>query len=226
MVRTLVALAALVIPGVASAQEAVDIGVIKQSDVRVVQKLLYPKTGRTEMGMHLGWMPFDAYTTTPNGQLGFDLHQSESFAISVLAGGGWGLKTGTYRELESPTYGVAVDAYRYIGSGLAGIQWSPIYEKMNLNGANILHYDVYGTARAGASLESSLIPAGGVSISPTVSLGIGTRFFTGETGAVRFEIRDDFLVQRRALTASTHLKQNVDVTIGYSILSKVKGPRG
>ena len=37
----------------ASAQEPVDIGVVRQSDVRVVQRVLYPKDGRTELGERL-----------------------------------------------------------------------------------------------------------------------------------------------------------------------------
>ena len=41
----------------------VDIGVIKDSDRSVVQKLLYSKEGRVELGGHLGWMPFDTFTT-------------------------------------------------------------------------------------------------------------------------------------------------------------------
>ena len=48
----------------ADAQNTVDIGVIKNDDVKVVQQLLYPKEGRTEIGGHLATMPFDAYTFT------------------------------------------------------------------------------------------------------------------------------------------------------------------
>ena len=76
----------------ANAQETVDIGVIKNSERRVVQKLLYPKEGRTELGVHLGVMPFDAYLVTPNLQFSFDMHLSESLSVSTIVGGGYGLK--------------------------------------------------------------------------------------------------------------------------------------
>lgn len=209
--------------GAALAQETVDVGVIKESDVRVVQRLLYPKDGRTELGVHLGIMPFDGYLVTPNTQWSFDSHRSESFAIGGVLGLGYGLKNATYRELESPTYGVAPDAYRYLGSALVGVQYSPVYAKMNLNGARILHHDVYGAARAGLSVEQSVIPSGGMAFAPTISLGVGARIFTGDKGALRIELRDDFLVERRDLTQSTHLKQNANLTVGWSILSAVKG---
>jgi outer membrane beta-barrel protein len=214
--------ASLATGSAASAQETLDIGVIRDSDLRVVQKMLYPKDGRLELSVAVGIMPFDAYLTTPNAQFTLASHMSESLAFGFVLGGGYGLKNGTYHELQSPTYGVAPDAYRYLTAGLVGVEWSPIYAKMNLNGARIVHFDVFGTGRAGATLEQSVIPTGGMTVAPTVSLGLGTRFFTGARGALRVEIRDDMLVEHRNLTDSTHFKQNVDVTVGYSFLSPVK----
>ena len=116
----------------AMAQDPVDLGVIKNSDIRVVQKLLYPKLNRTEIGVHLGIMPFDAYLVTPNLQLSYLSHRSERLAWGGVAGGGFGLKSATYQEMESPTYGVAPAVYRYLGSVLGGSQYSPVYGKMNL----------------------------------------------------------------------------------------------
>ena len=218
-------LSALLVSSTAYGQETVDIGVIKNSERRVVQKLLFPKEGRTEFGVHLGVMPFDAYLVTPNLQFSFDLHLSESLSISTMVGGGYGLKNATYAELESPTYGVAPDAYRYLSSILAGVQYAPIYAKMNLNGAKVVHFDVYGTARAGVSLEQSVIPKGGFAVAPTISAGIGTRFFWGERYAIRVEIRDDCMIERRKLTQSTHFKQNANVSVGFTMMSPVKGKR-
>lgn len=206
----------------ALAQDPVDIGVIKQSDMRVVQKLLYPKAERAEISFGLGWMPFDPYLTTPNLQVGFNAHRSENFAIGGVLGGGYGIKNGTYRTLERPPYGVAPDAYRYLASALVGVEWAPIYAKMNLSGKRILHHDVYLAGKGGVSLEQSAIPGGGIAVAPTVSIGLGARIFTGKTGAIRVELRDDMLVEHRKLTDSTHFKQNANLMIGYSILSKPK----
>lgn len=203
----------------ALAQDPVDIGVVKNSDVRVVQKLLYPKFNRTEMGIHVGIMPFDAYLLTPNVQLSYLSHRSERLAFGGVAGGGFGLKSATYREMESPTYGVAPAAYRYLGSVLGGAQYSPVYGKMNLDGRKVLHYDLYGAAMAGATVESSVIPGGGLAFAPTVSLGVGTRLFLDDRHALRVELRDDLLVEHRALTDSTHFKQNANVSIGYTVFS-------
>ena len=214
-------LAALLLVPPATAQETVDIGVIKNSDVRVVQKKLYPKDGRLELGAHVGWMPFDAYLTTPNLQLSVDYHLSENLSVGGVAGGGYGLKNGTYKELEGPAYQVAPYAYRYLSSVVVGAQYAPIYAKMSVLGA-IVHFDVYGAARVGGSLEQSVIPDGGLAFAPTVSLAVGTRFFTFTNGAIRVELRDDMLIESRKLTQTTHLKQNANVLIGFTMLSKVK----
>ena len=100
----------------ASAADTLDIGVLKDSDLSVVQKMLYPKSKRTEIGIHVAVIPFDAYVWSPNVQLSFDKHFSNTLGLSVLVGGGYGFKTATYKLLESPTFGVAPYAYRYLGS--------------------------------------------------------------------------------------------------------------
>jgi outer membrane beta-barrel protein len=209
----------------ASAADTVDIGIIRDEEITVVQKLLYPKAGRSEIGVHLGVMPFDAYLTTPNAQLTYDQHLSERVGVSLAVGGGWGFKTQVYRTLESPAYGVAPYAYRYLGSALGGVEWSPVYGKLNWNGARISHFDLYLAGRAGLSIESSVIPTGGLAFAPTLSPGIGARVFTGDNLALRVELRDDLLLEYRSLVESFAFKQNANVTVGMTVLSKAKGAR-
>jgi len=204
----------------ASAQETLELGSLSNDDINVVQKTLYPKEGRTEIGVHLGVMPFDAFLVTPNLQLSVDLHQSDRFSIGAQIGGGYGLQNGTSRTLGSPTYGVIPFAYRYLGSALVGFQAAPIYAKMNLNGARVVHFDVYFAGRGGVSLERSIVPDGSYAVAPTLSPGLGTRFFIGENTALRVELRDDVLLERRALTDSWAIKQNAGVTVGLSFFSK------
>jgi len=220
---TAAVLIASALPISAYAQDTVDIGTIADEDIVVVQRLLYPKDDRTELGVHLGVMPFDAYLLTPNIQLSFEKHFSERLALSVLAGGGYGFKNGTYNQLSRPEFGVEPNAYRYLGSVLAGVQWAPIYAKMNVNADRIIHHDVYGVARAGVTFESSTIPSGGFFPSPTVSLGIGARMWTSENYALRVELRDDLMVQQRKLDEGRwFFKQNAGITIGITRFSPVK----
>lgn len=203
-------------PLTAQAQETIDIGTVLDDDRVVVQRQLYPTKDRTEFGGHLGLMPFDAYLFTPSVQLSFDKHIGQRTALSVLVGGGYGIENGTLRDMQKPSFGVVPDAYRYLSSALAGVSYAPIYGKINLNGAKIIHHDLYGVARAGVTLEQSIIPAGGIGISPTVSLGVGSRLWLGENLAFRMELRDDILLQRRQLTSTTHIKQNLGITFGIT----------
>jgi len=207
----------------AQAQDAVDVGVIKNEDVKIVQKLLYPKTDRSELGFHLAVMPFDAYTFTPAGAFTYAKHLAEDMAIEAVLMGGYGLKSSTYKELEGPAYGVAPDAYRFLGSAIIDFQYSPIYAKMNVMGQRIFHHDVFFTGGLGVTYEEAIQPDASSAIAPTLGIGAGARVFTGGGYAVRLQLRDDILREKRSKTVDTQawfIKQNVSLVIGISKLSK------
>jgi outer membrane beta-barrel protein len=206
----------------ALAEDPVDLGVLKDSDLRVVQKMLYSKEGRLELGAHLGVMPFDVYTVAPQLAATATMHFSESMGAELQVGGGYGLKTARYVELEGPAYGVAVEAYRYLGSVEADLQWSPIYAKMNLGKGRILHHDVYALAGLGATLEQSVFPSADLSLAPTVPIGVGMRVFTGRSSAVRLELRDNLMIEHHVQSQTTAFKQNVAVSAGYVFFGNKK----
>ena len=205
----------------ASAQNAVDVGVIQNQDVKVVQKLLYPKANRFEYGAQLGVQPFDAYTIAPVAAATVAYHFREDMGIEGVFTGGYGMKSGTYKELEAPPYGVAPDAYRFLGSAMVDFQYSPIYAKMNVAGQRIFHHDVFVTGGMGMTLEQAIQPDSTKAFSPTFGLGVGVRVFTGKDMAIRLHLRDDFVIQKRDKSADkqgTYLKQNVAFMIGFSKL--------
>lgn len=210
----------LLFAATALAQDPVDLGVLQNSDIRVVQKVLYPKEKRTELGAHLGVMPFDGYTVAPQLAFTGGYHLSEAVAAEVQLGGGYGFKNGIYGRLEGSEYGVAIEAYRYLASLQADVQWSPIYAKMNLGNGRILHHDVYLLAGAGATLEQSVLPGGEMTVAPTFPVGIGMRVFTGEKTALRFEFRDNLMIEHRSQSQTTDFKQNAAVTVGLVMLGK------
>lgn len=205
----------------ASAQNAVDVGVIQNKDVKVVQKLLYPKAKRLEYGAQLGLQPFDAYTIAPLAAGTVAYHISEDMGIEGVFSGGYGMKSSTYKELEAPPYGVAPDAYGFLGSVMIDFQYAPIYAKMNVAGQRIFHHDVFVTGGLGMTLEQAIQPDSTTAFSPTFGLGLGVRIFTGKDMAIRLQLRDDFVIQNRDKSADkqgTYLKQNVALMIGFSKL--------
>ena len=106
-------LAAIGLSSNAFAVDPIDIGSLKNKNIRVVQKMLYQKSGMTEIGALAGIMPFDAFTVTPKIDLSYGKHMTERSAWEVVWGLGYGLKNGDYKELEGPSYGITPDAYRY-----------------------------------------------------------------------------------------------------------------
>jgi outer membrane beta-barrel protein len=213
-------LAALTASQAAQAQ-AIDIGVIKNSDMSVVQKLLYPKQGKTELGGHFGLMPFDPFTITPKIEGSYGMHMSELLSWHVALGGGYGLKNGSYRRLEGPAYGITPDAYRYLASLSADVHYSPVYAKLSWGGGQVYHHDLYGLAGATLSVEQAFMPDKDMAYSPGIAVGVGARVFLEEGRALRIQLRDDFMLQTRDKTIETqgaYLQQNATLSIGYVML--------
>ncbi|MDP2306817.1 MAG: outer membrane beta-barrel domain-containing protein [Pseudomonadota bacterium] len=216
------ALAPLVLAEAPPVTGPVDVGVLKNSDIRVVQKVLYTKEDRLELGVSLGVMPFDGYTVAPAVLGSGTMHLSEKVGVELQVGGGYGLKNGVYTQLESATYGVAVEAYRYLASVEAALQYTPIYAKMNLGNGTILHHDVYGLVGVGGTLEQSVFPSAEITIAPTLPIGIGTRIFVGPNTALKFELRDNVMAEYRAQSKTWGLKQNVAISAGLSFFGTAK----
>ena len=90
----------------ARAQDTIDIGALKNRDIKVVQKILYSKKGKFEYGGHLAMMPFDAYTFTGKIDATVGQHLTEDLSWEVALGGGYGFKNSTYEILEGPSYAI------------------------------------------------------------------------------------------------------------------------
>lgn len=216
-------LAGALLSGAALAQETIDVGVLKQDEISVVQNLLYPKKDRNELGFHLGVMPFDRYTLTPTGTISWAHHYSETLGAEATLTGGYGLKNLAYQELESETYNIAPDAYRFLGSVMGHIQYAPIYAKMSILGGRVLHHDVYCRGGVGLTTEQAILPDNTLAFSPTLGLAVGFRLFLAEGRALRVQLSDDIIAQRRVKTVDSQswfIKQNVAVSVGYVLIRK------
>jgi outer membrane beta-barrel protein len=208
----------------ALAADPVDLGVLQNQEIQVIQKRLHVKQGRTEMGAHLGVLPFDPFTIAPKVQLSYGKHRSETRGWEVQLGFGYGIANRTYRLLDSPAYGKVPEATRYLGSITGGLTFSPIYAKMSKNGKKVFHHDIYFPVVAGVTLEQTVDPHlnGTVgerfAIAPTLGTGVGARVFLHNNMVLRVEMRDDFMVQFRAGTGSWNFKQNIGIHAGITIL--------
>jgi len=224
----------LLMTSLALATDPVDLGVLKNSDIQVVQRRLYSQEDRLELGAHLSFLPFDLLTVTPQLMLTGAYHFTEGAAIEAHLGGGYGFKTAFFDALGVD--GSLPEAYRYLANGDASFVWTPVYGKINLMGKHILHTDVYLSVGAGATLEQSLLPSDNkangdgkdpaaylMTVAPTIPLGIGTHLFLGPSTALRFELRDNLLIEHRIQTDTTWFRQSLGVSGGFVFYGKKKG---
>jgi outer membrane beta-barrel protein len=201
----------------ALAQETIDVGLLKKDDIKVVQKQIYAKEGMNELSLHVGVMPFDAFSITPKFEISYGMFTSDTVGFEVALGGGYGLSNANYRHLVD--FGTTPDTYRYLGSAIADAQWAPIYGKMALQGSKLFHYDVYGLGGGGLTVERAFMEDKSWSFGPTISAGIGSRIFFSDGTILRIQLRDDLILQKRAKTVETqgvYLKQNMTISVGYT----------
>ncbi len=209
--------------GIAHAQDPIDLGVLRNEEIKVVQARLYPKDGSSELGGGLMLLPVEAYTLGFAGEFWYGQHLSETLAWTARLGAGWHTGNGHWGELTSPAYGVVPEAYGYVASLMGGAEWAPIYAKMAWTDGRVRHNDLYVPLLVGGTVEriveDELLESGGSpwSIAPTIGVGIGTRVFRVKGGAIKVEIRDDVLVQPRA-SGVWRPKQNIGVHVGYASL--------
>ncbi|MED5373112.1 MAG: outer membrane beta-barrel domain-containing protein [Myxococcota bacterium] len=215
-------LAAALSASPALAQDTVDLGTLKNEEISVVQKILYPKTDRSEMSVSLGVIAFDPFLYAPKLQGTYGKHMSETMSWEAQLGVGYGLPNAAYREVTSVAYGLSPETYRYLGSLTAGITWSPIYAKMNWQGERIYHHDVYIPIVGGVTVEQLTWGEKYLAVAPTVGIGIGMRVFRGDDTAIRIEIRDDIMAQSRQQSGTWALKQNVGIHVGFSRLGEAQ----
>jgi outer membrane beta-barrel protein len=208
----------------AAAQDTLDLGTLKNEEITVVQKLLYPKAGRTELHFMLGanGMAFEPWMVAPKIEVGFGQHMSENLGWQLAVGAGYGIGTAAYREVSGVAYGIAPEAYRYLGEVTAGVTWSPVYGKMNWQGQRILHNDVYVPIVAGLTVEQLAWGEKHLSFGPTVGVGVGMRIFQGDNNVIRLELRDDVVLQNRKQSGTMRIKQNVGLHVGFSRLGEKK----
>ena len=89
----------------------------------------------------------------------------------------------------------------------------------------MVHHDFYALAGIGAAFEQAMMPDATGAVSPAFAIGVGARVFLNPNSALRLQLRDDFVIQKRVKTVDsqgTFLKQNVALTVAYCFMGKGK----
>lgn len=203
-----------------------DIAVLQNEEVKVVQALLYEKTGRLEVGAALGLTPVDPWVRSGSLGLTAAWHRSEILGFELNVHGLTGTQTAEADRLAA--LGVAVDSYSPRAIVSVDALVTPIYAKLNVLGAAVVHYDVYLAAGVGAFVArrsflegvetgDAELPAWNTPAS--LNIGLGQRFFyrAGDhLQSVRLDARDHLYLASNP-DESRWVKHNLHLTLGWSI---------
>lgn len=154
-------------------------------DVEVVQNRQYSKRHRLSLLAGVGTVSADPFLSVKSVGGAMSFHFTEAFAVAaayrkfVVSNSSYldelqaGLVTG------SPSTANTNKPNAFYGGE---IEWSPLYGKISLSGASIVHYDAHFLVGAGVTDTES-----GKYFTPSV--GFGPRFYLGDTVALRLDYR-------------------------------------
>ena len=203
-----------------------EVGVLRNEDVRVVQKNLYVKRNHHEVGFLLSTQVFDPYAS--GLMLGFDVtfNPSERIGIELMVQGGYGWGTSHWQDvtyLGSSAGGqltsLGSDASRQLVGGSANVVWSPIYAKLAWGTRKVVHFDLYATLGAHGFLGQRLEADAGFRGIVGPSVGIGTKFFLSRKVALKIDLRDHISLETRTYTGKFTARNNVQLGIGLAIFT-------
>jgi len=177
----------------------------EKRDVKVIQKRLFQKDGRHEMGIYFGTIPNDEFMLYfPVGGR-YDYFFSEDLGIEIF--GSYFMRTQSELStfLADPdNFNVEIDTFLpqllVWTAGLEGL-WSPVHGKIGLFTAKLFHFDCHMALGAGAmgtdvrTRDASKATGGRASehkIDVAANVGTGVRVYFADFIAMRIEYRHYF----------------------------------
>ncbi|MBS1962469.1 MAG: outer membrane beta-barrel domain-containing protein [Bdellovibrionales bacterium] len=154
-------------------------------DIEVVQNRQYSKKHRLSIAANFGTVSADPFLSVKSTSGALSFHFTESLAVTgvlkkfIVSDSSYNdeLKSGLVTGTPSIANTNRPDIY-YGGE----IAWSPLYGKISLSGASIVHYDAHLLASAGITKTES-----GNYFTPGV--GFGPQFYLSNSLALRLDYR-------------------------------------
>jgi outer membrane beta-barrel protein len=203
-----------------------EVGVLRNEDVRVVQKNLYVKKGHHELGFMLTTNPWDPYAAGVMAGFDLTLNPSEIAGIEFMIQGGYGWGNGHWKDITflgasagGQLTSLGSDAARSLVGGSINFVWSPIYAKLAWGTRRVLHFDVYGTLGAHGFLAQRLEADGGLRALAGPSIGLGLKFFLSRKTALKIDLRDHISFETRTYTGRFTARNNFQFGIGLSFFT-------
>jgi len=192
-------------------------------EIEVVQNRQFSKKNRVSLAANFGTVSADPFLTVYSTSAGLSYHLTETFAV-----------TGIYKKFLVSNSGYNDDLAKGViittnGGGATAntnrpnafyggeIAWSPLYGKISLSGASIVHYDAHLLLGAGITDTET-----GKDFTP--SIGFGPQFYLSNNLAVRLDYRFAFyketLAQKNPLlpaSASERTNYSHQVALGLEV---------
>lgn len=208
-----------------------DIGDLRREGIDVVQNRIFIKTGRSELGVGMGFIfdnPFLRYETA---EFRYTYHFNEGLSIEGAYSYAYSQNKAIVTDLKNipcdspPTLfdsvgnpiadcGISLnpapDPYKHIIN--ANLVWSPIYGKFSIFSRKILHFDIFATAGGGYYFADRDNRFG-------FNIGVGTKVFLNEWSAVRIDFRN-FTIKEGA--PFNHIVNNRILSVGMSFFLPTK----
>lgn len=184
----------------------------------VVRNRLYDMAGRLELAPDVGFSLVDRLTSTVTVGGGAAINVADWLGFEVRAAYGITRHTGLADRISAkfltrdPAQGIQrvddlANLWEMKWNLMAGFRWSPIYGKLSLLSEVPVHFQAYawlGGGMGGFHRESVVYCLAVASredgtcsnwltddrVSPVGSGAVGLRFFTGQKGSIKIELRD------------------------------------
>jgi outer membrane beta-barrel protein len=203
-----------------------EVGVLRNEDVRVVQKNLYVKRNHHEIGFMFTTQPWDVYAAGVMAGIDITFNPSEIAGIEIMVQGGYGWGTGHWRDVTflgeaaaGQLSSLGSDAARQLVGGSVNFVWSPIYAKLAWGRRHVLHFDVYGTLGAHGYLAQRLEADQGFMGVYGPSVGLGLKFFLSRRVGLKIDLRDHISLETRTYTGKFTARNNFQFGIGLTFFT-------
>jgi outer membrane beta-barrel protein len=205
-----------------------EVGVLRNEDVRVVQKNLFTKKGHHEIGFLISTTPLDTYVVGLHAGLDVTFNPSERLGIELLVQGGYGFANGHYQDISAlgealggTLTGLASDTARDLFGGGLNLVWSPIYGKFAWGSRKVVRFDVYGTLGGHGYLAQRLDPptedvADSLTGHGGPSIGLGVKLHLSQAAALKIDVRDNLSIEQRAFTGDVTVRSVFQIGVGIA----------
>lgn len=199
----------------------------EKREVKVIQKRLYQKDGRNELGLFGGFIPNDAFTQYYPIGLRYNYYFTEDIGIEVNGSYMFSNQTDLTDWLASKYLtGKEVDSHvpqTYVWNAAVEGLWSPVHGKLGIFTSTLAHFDMHISLGVGVvgsnlkTLEAGLVTDTQVhTVDVTGKVGLGLRLYILDWLTIRVEYRQYFFARSEDPIAHTGggLAHPSEITIG------------